>query len=132
MQSYISLFLYDLKLINDAKHQYYTGVSNKIILENLRYLDLQDKEIFIRIPIIPTITDTVENLQDLQAFLTTLNSIKQINLLPYNRFGEEKYHRLNREYKYGQPDQIPTLTKNELNNIKYQFESIGFDVQLGG
>jgi pyruvate formate lyase activating enzyme len=132
LQRYVNLYLYDLKLINDTKHQYYTGVSNKIILENLKYLDSQNETVFIRIPIIPTITDTDENLQDLQAFLATLDSVKQINLLPYNRFGEGKYHRLNREYKYGPIDEIPTLTKNELNNIKYKFESIGFDVQIGG
>ena len=69
----VDLFLYDLKLFDDELHQKYTGVSNKLILENLLKLDANKNKIIIRIPIIPTLTDTEGNLEQLAIFIKNLN-----------------------------------------------------------
>ena len=68
VSNYADLFLYDLKLMNDDVHQKYTGVSNQIILKNLIELDQLGKKIVIRIPIVPEITDTNENLFAIRGF----------------------------------------------------------------
>ncbi len=127
----LDLYLYDLKFINDEKHRKYTGVSNKSILKNLQYLDSEKESVIIRIPIIPNVTDTKSNLQDLGTFISTnLQTIKNVNILPYNRLGEGKYPRLNRPYKFA--NQLKTPSDKELNNIKNELETYGLDVQVGG
>ena len=60
---YVDLFLYDIKIIDNILHNKYTGVSNKRIHENLMKLIESDKEIELRIPLIPNVTDTDKNLE---------------------------------------------------------------------
>ncbi len=115
VSSYADLFLFDLKLMNDDVHQKYTGVSNQIILKNLIELDQLGKKIIIRIPIVPEITDTNENLFAIRGFISYLNNVIEVNLLPYHRAGEGKYIKYGRENKMG--DTISPERKN-LENIR--------------
>ncbi|MCF2140587.1 MAG: glycyl-radical enzyme activating protein [Candidatus Lokiarchaeota archaeon] len=104
MLSYIDFFLYDLKLFDSKLHYKYIGIDNSIILGNLKkLLQLMDyrQNINIRIPIIPTITDTSENLTQIRDFLIQNNFSGKINLLPYNPLGERKYEDLGMYYKLG-------------------------------
>jgi pyruvate formate lyase activating enzyme len=127
----VDLYLYDLKFINDEKHKEYTGVSNQSILKNLQYLDSEKESVIIRIPIIPEVTDTKSNLQDLGTFIaSSLQSITKVSILPYNRLGEGKYPRLNRPYRFA--NQLMTPSDKELNTIKNNLETYGIDVQVGG
>jgi pyruvate formate lyase activating enzyme len=89
----VDLFLYDLKLINDKSHVKYIGVSNELILENLKKLSQIKQNIVVRIPLIPGITDRNENLQDIVFYLKKIKTVKRIDLLPYNPMGEEKYNK---------------------------------------
>ncbi|MHA1200052.1 MAG: glycyl-radical enzyme activating protein, partial [Candidatus Heimdallarchaeaceae archaeon] len=119
ISSKVDLFLYDLKIINDNLHQKYTGVSNKLILENLQKLNEITKKIIIRVPIIPKITDTEENLTQISDIIKNLNSIQRVDILPYNKMGEEKYRRLNREYR---TNEIVPPTEERMEEIKVFLE----------
>lgn len=124
----IDLFLYDLKLMDDKKHIKYTGVSNKIILENLKKLSNLEKRIFIRIPIISGINDDYENIKNSAEFLSKLN-IEQVNLLPYHKMGMEKYKRINKEYKmtgYEKP------SDDKLKEIQGIFKTFDIKTRIGG
>ena len=123
------LFLYDLKLMNDDLHQKFTGVSNQIILKNLVELDQLGKKIIIRIPIVPEITDTNENLFAIRGFISYLNNIIEVNLLPYHRAGEGKYIKYGRENKMG--DTVSPERKN-LENIRDFFSESKYKVKIGG
>ena len=125
----VDLFLYDLKLIDEDKHTHYTSVSNKVILDNLRLLIDNRKKVIIRIPIIPGITDTEDNLSKLVEFIKSLKNISEVNLLPYNKMGEEKYRRLRRVYK---TEEIKPPSEEEILDIKSYFENFGFNVEIGG
>ncbi len=127
----VNLHLYDLKFIDDEKHLEYTGVSNKLILENLKFLDSRKIPVIIRIPIIPGVTDSESNIKEISEFISaSLNSIRNVNILPYNRLGEGKYPRLNRSYRF--THQLTTPSDKELNKIKNQLETYGLEVQVGG
>jgi pyruvate formate lyase activating enzyme len=105
---YTDLFLYDLKVFNDAKHREFTGVSNQLILENLRLLTEWKKKIVVRIPLIPTINDDEESIRSLGSFVGSLQTIQEIHILSYHRSGIEKYQRIGSEYKMASlvtPDQ---------------------------
>ena len=123
------LFLFDLKLMNDELHQKYTGVSNQLILKNLLELDKLDKKIIIRIPIIPGLTDTDENLLAIRGFISYIKNIVEINLLPYHRAGEGKYIKYGKENKMnetGSPDE------EHMENIKQLFSKLKLKVKIGG
>ena len=93
----VDLFLYDLKIMDNEKHKKYTGISNEIILENLKKLSSVHNNIFIRFPVIPGINDDSQNIKEMGGFLSSLK-IAQVNLLPYHYIGIDKYRRLGRTY----------------------------------
>ncbi|MBN2415570.1 glycyl-radical enzyme activating protein [bacterium] len=129
VMQYAGLFLYDLKLIDDDGHTKYTGVSNGPILDNLAFLAGRGAHVIIRIPIVPGITDSRDNLEGIAAFLKRTGGIREINLLPYNRFGSNKYRRL------GRPDPMPATnppTAEEMNRIAAFFTGQGFACRAGG
>lgn len=131
LQGKVDLYLFDIKFIDEAKHIQFVGVSNKNILNNLRFLDSTKQSVFIRVPLIPGFTDTEENIHAIGSYITSLTTINHIDILPYNRFGEEKYHRLNREFKLGERGHIQTQSENELHKIKNILESYNLTVKIG-
>ncbi len=133
ISDWVDLFLYDLKIINEEKHQKYTGVSNKMIIENLRFLYISGKNVILRFPVVPGITDTAENINDMKEVTTHLQIFKssnlQISLLPYHSMAREKYHRF---CKSNILEGIPDLKSADLLPLKAEFESIGLVVTIGG
>lgn len=94
------LLLYDLKGLNPDDHERNTGVRNDIILENFRRMVALKKDMIIRIPLIPSYTDTVENISAISRFLSGLGegSIIEVDLLPYHKGGVITYAMLGRDY----------------------------------
>jgi len=81
----IDVFLYDQKLADSQQHAYFTGVPNELIKENLKALASigRASDVIIRIPLIPGITDTHENIEGLISFLKNdIGSIRRVDLLP--------------------------------------------------
>lgn len=123
------LFLYDLKHIDPEKHEKYTGVLNHKILENLKNLSDIGKDIIVRIPIIPGINNSEEDLKDFRDFIKTLYNIKEVNLLPYHKIGQEKYNRLGKPYK------ILGVEEPDLEMMNFASKIIGdsgVKVNIGG
>jgi pyruvate formate lyase activating enzyme len=96
IRPYVDLFLYDLKLMDDARHRAATGMSNAVILANLRALSAHDHAITIRIPLIPGINDDEENLRQSGEFLASLPQLHRVELLPYHDIAAAKYGGLGR------------------------------------
>ncbi|MFW9990727.1 MAG: glycyl-radical enzyme activating protein [Candidatus Odinarchaeota archaeon] len=125
----VNLFLYDIKLLDDDEHLKYTGVSNEPILSNLRLLDAEKRDTIIRFPVIPGITDTDANIKQLIEFLSTLENVKEIDLLPYHKIGKGKFEKLNRIYELSDLD--PPSTER-LNQLVERFHNTRFKVKIGG
>lgn len=87
---YTDLFLYDIKLFDSEKHKKYTGADNKLILDNLKKLFSVGAKIWIRIPIIPSVNDSVEEMKKIKDFLDASGTPEKIELLPYHPMGESK------------------------------------------
>jgi pyruvate formate lyase activating enzyme len=87
----VDLFLYDLKLMDEARHQQWTGVSNANILSNLRRLSELGHQIIIRIPVIPGVNDDEKNLRQTGEFLASLPNVPPVELLAYHNIAEGKY-----------------------------------------
>ena len=97
-------FLFDLKAVDDDVHKRCTGVSNKLIIENLRRLDGLGANIEIRIPFVPGYNDgEIEKMAEL---LSSLPSIKRMRVLPYHNLAGSKYEALGMVNTL--PDRLPT------------------------
>lgn len=101
---YVDYFLFDLKAASEEVHIFGTGCSNKRILENLFRLDKTGKKLFIRIPLIPTVNATMEEMKKLAKMVKELQNVVEVRVLPYHTFGQEKYTTLG----YAEPKVFPT------------------------
>jgi pyruvate formate lyase activating enzyme len=125
----VDLYLFDLKIMDEDDHRTYTGVGNGLIHENLDVLLSAGTQVLARIPLIPGITETDENIDGLVSFLAARREIKGTCLLPYNRLGEDKVRRLGLQYR---PGTMSTQTPQRLCEIAGRFEEAGLDVRIGG
>lgn len=87
----VDFFLYDLKGMDDERHRRYTGVSNRLILENLRRLVEHGHPILVRIPVVPGVNDDEENLCRSGEFLASLPTPPPVELLAYHEIAAAKY-----------------------------------------
>jgi pyruvate formate lyase activating enzyme len=128
---YTDLFLFDIKHLNENIHYEYTGVSNMLILENLRLLLYSGIDIMIRIPVIPGINDDDNHLKNIREFLINNRNenLKKINLLPYHKIGSSKYKRFNIPYRM---DDIQQPSRQRMNELKAFFSETGIKVKIGG
>lgn len=96
----VDLIMYDLKLMEKEKHLKFVGVDNLLIKNNILLLSESSCPYIIRIPMIPTITDTKENLEEIFNFILKLpNKPESIELLDYNHLAPAKYQNVGMEYK---------------------------------
>ena len=124
----IDLFLFDVKIMNDEAHKKYTGVSNQIILENLKKLAGENENIIVRIPIIPGINDDAQNIKDIGKFLASI-SIKCIELLSYHNIASEKYARIGKNYAL-ENTRVPAKEKlSKISNLLREYDLI---IKSGG
>ncbi len=124
----VSLFLFDLKTLDDARHRQFVGSSNELVLKNLKTLVALGSKLIVRIPIIPTVNDDIKQIRAAVEFLADLG-LREFSLLPYHSLGDDKYSRLSLE----QPKQTfsaPTLS--DIQSIADRFRSHGFAVHIGG
>ena len=123
----IDLFLYDIKVVDDAIHLAHTGVSNRGILRNLRMLDEMRKRIWIRFPLVPGVNDDEQSLSDLIDLIGSLRAVEAVQVLPYHRAGEGKYRRLGREYAF-----LGTEEPSGEDAAAYLAKETGLPVRIGG
>jgi len=129
IRKHVDLFLYDLKLMDEAKHREFTGVSNELILKNLQMLSAQGQDIFLRVPVIPGINDDAENIRQIGTFAAALPRLDRVDILPYHRAAAEKHHRLNKVY--GLPETRPP-SDERMAEITQILEGFGLRVKVGG
>ena len=109
---YTDMFLYDVKAFSEDLHKQGTGVSNKLIFENLRRLSGKC-DLIIRIPVIGGFNDDMDEMKRIASFLNDIEHQK-IEPLPYHSMGEHKYTALGMDYE--------RFTVPEMTEIKKIFE----------
>jgi len=125
------LLLFDVKGMEPHDHERNTGVSNEIILENLRWLDSLKKPVVVRIPLIPGYNDSRENIEATAGFLEGLQSVERVDIIAYHEYGKIKYDELGKVYPLPHIRK-DTLTQEALAEVKRIFEKRGLCVQFGG
>ena len=122
------LFLFDLKLMDPKRHADFTGVSNDIILSNLTMLTEMGKQIYLRIPVIPSITDTDGNFDAIGRFVAALKSAPRITLLPHHSTAMEKYARFDMDKRL--PEGTGTPSRKELGELASRLAGYGLEIDF--
>jgi pyruvate formate lyase activating enzyme len=98
VRRHVDLFLYDLKLFDEARHREFVGVSNVGIIRNLRELAARGHDVVLRVPIIPGVNEDDDSIRRMGAFAAALPGLVGVDVLPYHLIGAEKYERFGRPY----------------------------------
>lgn len=102
---YTDLFLYDIKSMDTCIHKKYVGVGNELILDNLSKLLKSNASVCVRIPVIPSVNDTKEEMQKIKLFFEENGHPESLELMPYHSMGEGKYEALGKtSLKFSVPD----------------------------
>ena len=124
---YTDVVLYDIKHLDPMQHVVETGVSNELILENLKRTVRKKKRIWIRVPVIPHSNDSEQHMRNLARFLSRM-SIEKVSLLGYHEWGRSKYEALGRNYL---TDELSPLKEEALNHLKDILEPFSLKVSIG-
>jgi pyruvate formate lyase activating enzyme len=106
----VDLVLFDIKLIDPGAHRRWTGQDNGPILRNLALLEELEQPFVARIPLVPGVTDTQDNLSAIAATLALTPTLIEAQLLPYNRAAGGKYAACGMVFQPGfDEDQTPNV-----------------------
>ncbi len=112
---FTDLFLFDIKHLNPQTHQRLTGVSNELILSNLRWLHQNSAHVILRLPLVPGMNMDDENLHSLAELVKELG-IEEVNLMPFHQMGKDKYSHLGKNYQLAQHVDM-RLDEKEMKNL---------------
>ncbi len=124
----VDLFLFDVKLVDDARHRDLTGLPVAPILENLRALAEVHGNVWIRIPVVPGHTDAENDIAATASLVAGLPGVRQVSLLPYHRTGAAKARRLGRDYPL---ETVAPPSPERLDALAALFRAHGLAVRIG-
>ena len=129
--AYLDLIYIDIKHMSSDRHKELTGVGNKLILENIKRIDEADAKLplIVRIPVIPDVNDSAENIRKTAEFAGRLKRVERIELLPYHRYGLLMYRVLFRDYTL---QKVGVPSEEHLNDLKNIIRAYDIPVQIGG
>ena len=113
-------FLFDIKAIDETVHISCTGVSNKQILENIRYVDSLGIPMEIRYPYVPGMNDG--EAEKIACFVKALKNVTCVRILPYHNYADRKYECLGRSCPL--PD-VPVPQKANIEKVAQKMRDCG-------
>jgi len=126
---YIDWLFIDIKHMDSARHLEGTGVSNQLILDNIRWIATADwpGRMVLRMPVVPGFNDSLDNAEATAAFVTEIGQ-SEINLLPFHRLGASKYEQLGMTYAYAEQ---PALAQATLEPLAAVYRQRAINCHLG-
>lgn len=96
---YTDLFYFDLKHLDPDVHKAVTGHTNELIIRNFEEAVASGVPVVVRVPVITGVNDTAEDIAAIARKVASLTTSATVHLLPYHRFGSNKYAMLDLEYE---------------------------------
>ena len=124
---YTDLFLYDVKTADEQTFKTYIGHHLDTVIDNLHRISDNGAHIIARIPIVPEVNDSDEQVQAMIDLLSSVPQVHEVNLLPFHRTGSDKYKRLGRTWNMGD---TPNLHADDLRDIQQKFIDAGFTTKV--
>ena len=126
---YLDEIMFDIKQIDPQSHAKLTGRDNRLILENAQRIARSGIPLTIRVPVVPGLTDSVENLQGIVDFANELSTVQEIHLLPYHRLGESKYRQLGKAYHL---EDLEIPENADVENLASRLNTGRIRIKVGG
>lgn len=125
----IDLVLYDIKTVDRDLHKQLTGRDNDLIIENARKLSKKNIPMHMRLVVVPGLNDSLEDLTERMEFITSLENVEQVDLLPYHRYGVGKYAQLGMDY---QLRDVEEYSDEQIETFRSHIAPYGIPVTVGG
>ena len=119
--------LFDLKHMDSDKHLKYTGQHNTQILANARIVAESGADVLFRIPLIPSVNDSDENIGETAAFVKSLLRHPKVQLMPFHRLGDSKYKALGVTTLF---DECSTMQQDALERVKQMYIEEGVECSI--
>lgn len=126
---HLDLVLLDIKSFYSQPMEEQVGTKSEVVLKNALIINRLAKELVIRVPVIPGFNADENSVKAIASFVTHLNKVQKIHLLPYHNYGQNKYSLLGKEYEISA---LNSPSKNEMEKYKSIVELFGFICQIGG
>ncbi len=127
----IDLLLWDLKIMDEARHRRLTGVNNRLILENLKTVVAGGCPTVVRFSLVPGVNDDRANVKALGEFVSTLDGTGRVDILPYHGAGVGKAERLGRGGE-AETFKVKSPPPEALQSVKEYLSGLGLEVRIGG
>ncbi len=126
---FVNVFLFDIKHMDPEKHRYYTGMDNRLILENIRKLSERGANITVRVPVVPGVNDTAEEIGAIAQFAAGLAGVHRIDLLPFHKLAISKHEALGTAYEMADREPLDGETVDRLvAAAKEKFDNVHVEV----
>jgi pyruvate formate lyase activating enzyme len=96
---YLDLVYFDIKHIDPRVHRAETGITNEGILGNFALVATSGVSFVVRVPVVPGFNDTSDAISDIADMVATRAPGATVHLLPYHRYGQQKYAMLGLDYE---------------------------------
>lgn len=123
----VDLIMCDIKIYDDDMHKKYTGISNKNILENIERINSLGIPFIVRTPLIPNVTDKLENLCAIANYIKDFNNLVRYELLNFNPLGEGKYKGLGKENKF---ESARPFNGDKLDELSDEIRKTGVELKI--
>lgn len=119
----VDYWMCDLKMLDSQKHEYWTGVKNSVILDNIKNFGENGFPLTVRTPVIPGVNDSVEDIEDICRFLFPYNKTIKYELLGFHTLGFEKFSSLGIKNELENKESLSVDRLNMLKKVlqKYKF-----------
>ena len=122
---YTDIYLYDVKAADSELHFRYTGRGNEQIIENLQRLSDRGARIKVRVPVIPSVNDSDEEMTAIRDIIAPLGSVEEVTLIPYHTLGKSKYATVGLTPRFDAPYPI---TEARLRELRELFSPLGIPI----
>ncbi|MDO5540059.1 MAG: glycyl-radical enzyme activating protein [Eubacteriales bacterium] len=127
---YLDFLFMDFKILDSAKHDKYTGVCNRIILENMKkvseYKKSHELETVIRTPVIPGVNDDIDTIGSMAEWIReNLPGVNYYQLIAYHRLGRGKYGNIGKEYELSD---LESPAKDLMVQLEKRAEDFGLTI----
>jgi pyruvate formate lyase activating enzyme len=123
-----NLVLLDLKHLDTARHRDATGAGNERILDNARRLGALGVPVVARVPVVPGVNDTPDDIAAIATFACSVPGIRELVLLPFHRLGEGKYQSLGLDYR---ARELQAPAREHMAALASAARACGIDVRVG-
>lgn len=125
----VDLVMFDIKLFDGETHKKHTLVDNRQILENVKKLDELGIPFIVRTPLIPDVTDSIENLSAIAEYISGTKNLLYYEILNFNPLGASKYESLAKDNEFAA---AKPFVNTKLDELAKQLEKFNIKVKVGG